>query len=176
MAFEVSVLPGLPAYGEPATVFSATGLGTHSEGLVVSFCMRDSPPWIGNFVRGLTKFDYVAVHPNRVAALIVAGGQGYVIDPVARQLQSTIGGAIVDAFAHPTTTAIVLNHQNLSFESIGAYGRLWRSRQISWDGLRFVEVTGNALSGEAWRYDDTWHPFQLDLVSGAVRGGAYKEG
>ena len=33
--FELSVLPGLPAYGEPARPFSATGTGMHSEGLVV---------------------------------------------------------------------------------------------------------------------------------------------
>jgi len=176
VSLDVNVLAGLPPYGEVATNFSATGLARHSEGLVVSFRAGDSPQWIGNFARGLARFDSVQVLPNHTAAIIIAGGQGYVIDPVSRQVQGTTGGAIVDAFVHPTTSAIVLNHQNILFESIGPSGRLWLSRRISWDGLRLVEVSDNVLAGEAWRYDDTWHPFQLDLVSGNVEGGSYQEG
>jgi hypothetical protein len=34
-AFELSVLPGLPADGDPARAFSIAGAGSQSEGLVV---------------------------------------------------------------------------------------------------------------------------------------------
>jgi len=41
------VLEGLPVYGAPAVSFSATGLGTHREGLVVKF-KAYAGDWIGN--------------------------------------------------------------------------------------------------------------------------------
>jgi len=118
--FELSVLPGLPANGEPARPFSATGTGVHSEGLVVRAKPGAAPSWVGNFVRGLTNYDLVIAHPNAHNALIVAGGQRYVIDPLTAKLLSSFGGAIVDAFPHLTQRAIVVNHQNLRFEAIDA--------------------------------------------------------
>jgi hypothetical protein len=175
VSLDVNVLAGLPPYGEVATNFSKTGQVLHSEGLVVSFRVDESSHWIGNFALGLSKFDFVQLHPNHADAIVIAGGQGYLIDPVTKKLQGTTGGAIVDAFLHPATSAIVLNHQNIWFESIGPSGRLWLSRRISWDGFRLIEVSGNALAGEGCRYDGTWHPFQLDLVSGNVEGGSYQE-
>jgi hypothetical protein len=176
MSFEVSALPGLPVYGEPATAFSASGRGTYSEGFVVEFRLHDNTPWVGNFLRGATDFDLAGAHPNGVDALIIAGGQGFVIDPAQRQLRGTFGGTIVAAFSHPSCSAIVLNHQNISFEAIGAAGRMWVSRRISWDGLRCIESKGAVVTGEAWRFDDTWHPFRLDLNSGEVLGGSYDDG
>jgi hypothetical protein len=172
---EVSVLPALPPYGEAATTFSATGQGGHSEGLVVSF-RANRATWIGNFCRGLTEFDLAVVHPNGTTALIIAGGQGYLIDSSTRHLKGIFGGAIVDAFPHPTIAAIVLNRQNISFEAIGESGRLWNSRRVSWDGLRFIKITGDTIIGEAWRPDDTWHSFRVNLASGEVQGGSYEEG
>jgi hypothetical protein len=176
MACELSVLRGLPAYGKPARVFSATGFGAQSEGLVVSFKAADgAQSWTGNFVRGLTKFDLVTLHPNGHDALIIAGGQGYVVDPLTGELLNNIGGGIVDAFPLPTRNSIVLNHQNLRFEAIGAEGRIWLTRRISWDQIRSLERRGATLIGQAWRPDSTWHAFELNLDTGDVSGGSYEE-
>jgi hypothetical protein len=90
----------------------------HSEGLVVGVKPGAAPSWVANFVRGLTNYDLVIAHPNAHDALIVAGGQGYVIDPLTAKLLSTFGGAIVDAFPHPTQRAIVVNHQNLRLKPL----------------------------------------------------------
>jgi hypothetical protein len=174
-AFELSVLPGLPAYGEPARPFSAAGTGMQSEGLVVGVKPRAAPSWVGNFVRGLTNYDLVIAHPNAHDALIVAGGQGYVIDPLTAKLLSTFGGAIVEAFPHPTQRATVVNHQNVRFEAIGAHGQLWLTRRISWDGMRSLQRRGSVLTGEAWKPGDTWHAFELNLETGDVVGGSYEE-
>jgi hypothetical protein len=173
-AFEFHALPGLPAYGEAARVFSATGTGLQSEGLVVHFAPTGAPPWTGNFVPGrFTKFQLLVPHPNGQHAIIIAGGQGYIVDPSAEELVGTLGGAIVDAFSHPTTSALVLNHQNLRFEAIGATGRIWLTRRISWDFMRSLEHHGTTLTGEAWKPDDTWHRFRVDLDTRAVEGGSY---
>jgi hypothetical protein len=172
----VSVLPGLPPYGETPTRFTATGFGTHSEGLVVEFRPEDRPAWVGNFVRGLAAFDWVGAHPNEHDALVVAGGQGYVVDTEGRTLISTFGGAIVASIRYPPQRAVIFNHQGLFFEAVGPSGRLWKSRRISWDGMRSIEVHEAILSGESWNaLDDSWRKFRLDLITGAVMGGAYPE-
>lgn len=81
MATALRALPGLPPYGELPLRFSAHGVGTHSEGFVVEFQTSTDRNWVGNFVRGLNKFDWIGSHPNGREALVIAGGQGYLIDP-----------------------------------------------------------------------------------------------
>lgn len=168
------ILPGLPAYGEPARVFSASGVGLHSEGLVVRFTPSEARAWVGNFIPGtLSDFQLLTQHPNGRDVVIICGGQGYIVDPGSERLTETFGGCIVDAFRHPAAHAIVFNHQELRFEAMGAAGRIWLTRRISWDGMRSIARTGTTLTGEAWRPGDTWHPFRLDLETGEVEGGSY---
>jgi hypothetical protein len=169
------VLPGLPPCGEPAIAFSGTGHGLHSEGLVVRFGTDGREHWIGNFARGLTSFDCVLPHPNGSDILVIAGGQLYQVEPTMRHVAPQTSAAIVDAFSYSPSNAVVLNSQELWFEAIGPSGRLWKTRRISWDGMRSISVEGNMLRGEAWHFDGTWHPFQLDLNSGFVHGGSHDE-
>jgi hypothetical protein len=175
MSDQFQVLPGLPPHGEPARVFSATGTRLQSEGLVVRFTPSGAPAWVGNFIPGtLSNFQFLTPHPNGHDVIIIVGGQGYIVDPASHQPVKTFGGAIVDAFMHPTATATVLNHQNLCFEAIGPSGRIWLTRRISWDGMRSVVRSGTTLTGEAWKPgEDTWHPFCVDLQTSAVEGGSY---
>jgi len=175
MALVFEVLTGLPAYGEAAEAFSRTGIGLHSEGLVVKFEPHDQRSWVGNFIRGLTGFDWVHEHPNGREILVVAGGQGYVVNPASHEVTSSFGGVLLDAHLYLPRNAIIFNHQDISFRAICQSGTLWESRRVSWDGLRSVQVIGNILSGEAWHFDDSWHRFELDLDTGAVRGGSYEE-
>jgi hypothetical protein len=174
MDFALEALTGLPTYGPPATSFSPAGKELHSEGLVVRFTASDGASWVGNFQRGGCYYDRIDHHPNEKDVLIIAGGQGYVVDPANRRLVALLGGGIVDLFGHPLQRAVVLNQQNLSFAAVGLTGNIWHSRRISWDGFRSVKIVGTKLSGEAWSpHNDEWRPFVLDLETGAVDGGSY---
>ncbi len=139
MHFALEVLPGLPAYGPLATSFSPSGKELYSEGLVIRFTTNDGASWVGNFQRGGMDYDYINHHPNGKNALIIASGQGYIVDPVDRRLVGLLGGGIVDLFTHPSRHAVVLNQQNLSFAAIDATGQIWQSRRISWDGFRSIQ-------------------------------------
>ena len=90
------VLPGLPPYGPLAlpVPFSATGMGTHKEGFVVEFLPGESASWVGNFQRGLSKFDLVVNEPGSNRLIVVAGGEAYLVDPLTRRCERTFGGAI----------------------------------------------------------------------------------
>jgi len=173
MSLTISILPGLQTYGPEAQRFSATGFGLHSEGFVVHFSGEGFASWTGNFVRGFTQFDAAQKHPNGTAALVIAGGQAYVVDPFSKALLETFGGGIVEVFPGPTPSHLVLNHQNISFELLGPTGHVWRSRRLSWGGFRNIQIAGSQLSGDAWAFDDTWHAFTVNLNDGSSIGGAY---
>jgi hypothetical protein len=145
----------------------------HAQGLVVEVSPADGPSWVGNFVRGLSNFDLALVHPNARDALVIAGGQGYVVDPGLQAVTEIFGGAIVDAFRHPAQEWLILNDQEIRFVALGPSGWVWKSRRVSWDGLRDLHVDGESISGKAWAPGDTWEPFEVDLNTGELVGGSY---
>jgi hypothetical protein len=173
MTFRARVIDALPPYGEPARGFSATGLGLHAQGLVVEFWREDGVAWIGNFVCGLTDFDCVESHPNARAVLVIAGGQGYIIDPERCVATETFGGGLREVFLHPAKESLVFDDQGIRFLALGSNGWLWKSRRVSWDGFRNLRQNGEIVMGEAWAPPDTWEPFAIDLNTGDVIGGSY---
>ncbi len=176
MPTALRALPGLPPYGELPLGFSAHGGGTHSEGFVIEF-QTAAGKWVGNFVHGLNTFDWRGSHPNGREALVVAGGQGYLIEPNLRTVLSTFGSGVIEGVLHyAPLQALVFNHQGLLFEALGPKGTLWKTRRISWDGMGDIRMSGSTLSAEAWdALNHTWREFHVNLETGVVVGGAYPE-
>jgi hypothetical protein len=169
---EWEVLPGLPAYGDPALPFSDTGLGLHREGLVVRFQVGDLA-WTGNFQRGFGECETVLLHPNGKDVIVLAGGTAYIVDPRTRELHRSFGADLQFAAQIPGTATIVVGN-GLWFESMPADGEGWRTRRISWDGMREIRFVDDSLVGEAYTpLDDAWYPFTVDLQNGDVTGGSY---
>lgn len=171
--FAWEVLEGLPPYGDPALPFSATGLGNHREGLVVRFSSPDSLSWTGNFQRGYGECETVVRHPNGRDVVVVAGGSAYVVDPAEKKVLRHFGADLQFAADVSSVDALVLGN-GLWFESLTANGEGWRTRRISWDGIRSARVEGTELHGEAYSpFDDHWYAFTVDLINGNVSGGSY---
>jgi hypothetical protein len=168
-AWTYEVLPGLPAYGPLAEPFSPTGQGKHREGLVVRFTSETGESWAGNFQRDLGGIDRIVDHPNGSAIIVIAGGQGYIVDPTSRKC---LGYLIKSLFVVAELNSIVLGN-NLEFEAICATGFLWRSRRVSWDEMRNLSISDLTLTGEASDLGELWIPFAIDLVTGEVSGGSY---
>jgi len=171
MKFEI--LAGLPTSGDWPEQFSATGMGAHREGLVVKFYPDNQSTWVGNFQRGMTNVSDATEHPNGTNAIVVASGQGYVVDIDTRQLIECFGGIIDSMFRVPNQNVIIFGDCT-TFLAYGPNGILWRSRRVSWDGVRSVTIKGDELVGEAWTpMGEAWKPFAVELTSGVVRGGSY---
>ena len=171
-ALIVRPLSALPTSETPVLRFSATGAGLHAEGFVVEFTLGHSS-WNGNFARGVSQIDTVTHHHDCRDALVIAGGTAYVVDPAAQAIRCHFGGTIVDMFTHPTRRWLIINNQNIAFSALGPDGEVWRSRRISWDGLRAMSLNGDVLEGEAWdAMSKTWVPFALNLENGMVVGGS----
>lgn len=166
------ILTGLPAYGPEALPFSATGMGTHSEGFVVRFLPHPDSTWIGNFQPGVTDMYAIVPHPDRQRMIVIAGGQAYIIDAQVPAKWTHFGGSIEFAQPIPELDAILFGN-GLWFELLGPQSMIWKTRRISWDGMRDLAIKDLTLTGQSWCYDDTWSNFAVDLVEGTVTGGSY---
>ncbi len=167
------VLAGLPATGPWPEQFSETGQGTHREGFVVEFSPEAKSAWVGNFQPGMTGYSAVLPHLDGKSLIVIAGGQAYVIDPLERRLVSVFGGSIDAAlFVQPEGPLVICN--GIWLEARDKSGLRWRSRRISWDGMRDLRIENGKILGQAWSpLDDREYTFAVDLTTGTVEGGSY---
>lgn len=166
-------LPGLPAYGPLPMQFSRTGQGMHREGFVVEFWPDSDERWIGNFQPGYCSYSAVVRHPDGRRLLVVAGGEVYMVDPRARTVDESFGGAVEFLVLVPGLGIVVLGN-GVHIELIRADGSRCRTRRISWDGMEQIRVEGSRLFGQA--YDplvDSLVPFEVDLLDASHTGGSY---
>jgi len=171
--WQFEILPGLPPYGPEALPFSATGQGTHGEGLVVRFRSSEGRTWTGNFQRGTTALNLVWRHPDAARFAVIAGGQTYWLDPNDPSAWQCSGGSIEHAIVIEAIEALLLSN-GIAFELLGATGTIWRSRRVSWDGMCNLALNGLDLTGEAWSpIENRWCPFRLCVVEGSVEGGSF---
>jgi len=144
----------------------------HREGLVVEFAPNSGGTWVGNFQRGMTRFDHVTHEPGTERFVIIAGGNAYVVDPETHRCERTFGAQIEQVWVLEDGSLVVSN--GLWLEALGESGLTWRSRRISWDGFRSLQMHAGRITGEAWNpVDDEWTPFSVFLATGEVEGGSY---
>lgn len=174
--FSWRILPGLSGEGPPAVQFSATGRGTHREGIVVEFTLEGRESWTGNFQPGIKDFSMVLVHPSGLSALVIACGEGYLVDPQSHILIDLIGGGFLEnALPLPDLDLLIL-HDGVSLMAIDPTGIRWRSRRVSWDGIWDLQLRDGLIEGLSFDvFTDSDVPFRLDLTTGTVTGGAYRE-
>jgi hypothetical protein len=106
---------------------------------------------------------------------VFADGVCYVIDPRRRELKQQIGGAIARVWEVSEPRGLVCGRQGIAFLRIGPAAVAWHTRRLSWDGSRDVMLTTNRITGLAWKYDDTWVPFEVNLITGASQGGSIQK-
>ena len=169
------ILPALPIYGPHAVAFTETGKGTHREGLVVRVWNSHGTDWVGNFQPGLGGLSAVFPHPNGRELIVVARGQGYVVDPDDQTKRDYLDSDI-DAALELEELGILVLGNGLWLEAIGPRGRLWKADRLSWDGMRNIELRGQEIHGEAWSpIEDSWMPFTVDVATGRSTGGSYTD-
>ena len=174
MATRFNILGGLPANGPMAVPFPGDGKHAHREGLVVQFEPYNKDPWIGNFQRGSYSLDIAILHPDKQHVVVIAGGNGYVVDPDIPTTVERMRGYVTYLEALPHLDAVLFGN-DLSFEAWKASGPWWSSKRIAWDGMRALNIQGDELIGEAYSpVDDHWHPFKLDLLTGTCNTSTYE--
>jgi len=172
------ILDGLPAYGEMAIPIVDEDEVFVSEGYVVKFYKDDGSTWIANFPQGLGSLSFVKEIPNNNSILVVAGGDGYLMNPnstkpiqefnyFADEMIENDDGRLILA----SLTDIIFLDQNAEIE--------WETGRISWDGIKDLKLDGNILTGYAYDVgmydenndDNAWVKFTIDLETKKIEGG-----
>jgi len=168
---EFSILPGLPPYGPPALSFPRPD--AFREGLVVEFLTDAGKRWVGNFATSASGRTIVRTELGERAVVVVASGAGYVVDVAVRQLVRALAANVQEIWFETSSGAMIMSN-GLWFEAFDTKSVRWRSRRISWDGMRGVRRRDQKIVGDAYSpLDDGWRSFEVDIESGAVVGGSY---
>src|SRR5262245_26715317 len=127
------ILPGLPAYGEPAIAFLRSFARSGREGLAVEFLPDTTDAWVGNFKPGLGGYSGVHDHPNDRDVLVFADAAAYIIEPRSRILVGELpgSGCIFDVRGVASPPGFVCDVQGLSLFRLGHDGIVWHSRRLS---------------------------------------------
>jgi hypothetical protein len=162
---------GLPPYGPRALSFPDPQ--AFSEGLVVSFTTSMGERWTGNFAHGLGRLDAVRGELGSKATIVVSLGRAYVVDIDGKWASELTWP--VDYIEYAPDLQLILIGNGLWFEGVGRSGAVWKSRRISWDGMRALRRDGSRLTGEAFSPmgPPDWISFELDPATGNVEGGSY---
>lgn len=125
--------------------------------------------WIGSFERGRTKGYTVRMLPDGEHLFVCAEGAGYILDAKSRTLVETIGREVVGVLRDEPFTLYIVIHNGQSLEAFGRTGRLWKTHTLSSGGFRHLNMTDDALVGEA-RHPILlrWVRFSVNLENGEV--------
>ena len=147
-------------------------------GLSLLFCPQGRPKWIGTFGEGYRSTTvitgiYTCPDPNYVC--VISRGQGFLIDVM--QPNKVIKLPIFPICISEVASAekVVVFGDMTRLIGIGASGIAWRTREISWDGIRVTHVVHGKVSGLVWdaaRQREV--SFTLCLSTGEVIGGIHK--
>ncbi len=133
------------------------------KGLIVSFENDLSNKWIGVFEKGGNNYNNIKLLSND-KVLIIANGQGYIVNPKTRTRTKLNSPCYIDIFVK--TNFIILS----SYTLIDIYNESELIKQIQIDdidGIRLLKNTGSRLYGEFRQISsidfNEWLQFEIDI-------------
>ncbi len=175
---QFELLAGLPADGPMYVPITANGEPFYSEGVVLRMYPAHGEPWVANLKPGLTSFTAAFDVPEHNRVVVIAGGEGYVLDPARQQSLFDFGGQIEQALVVEDQALVFVDLVRLTVLFLRT-GELWASERISWDGFREVRTEGLNIHGESWqpdKHDGRWVAFSFNIETRRSSGGSFPMG
>jgi hypothetical protein len=181
-AYECELVSAPPPDGILMYCFPGCILGGWVAGVGIKITPHSgSESWIGSFANGEdsseTPVSGVFSHPARNRVLVVAKGDGYVVnvdDPTDYTWLKQIV-PIKGVIPVPDFDRIIL-YDFVRMISIGKNGILWRTHSLSWDGLSIENVRNGLVTGYGWDSPNNCRSyFEVNISSGESTGGASPE-
>ncbi len=118
--------------------------------------------WIGIFGNGsMVEFSLAIPFSTGNAALVIAGGQGYIVDINSGELKyRTECDYLLGAIAVPERDLVIVCDTSNLYALTGT-SQIWQSNFDSYNGFKFEQATPEQLSGHVWYHGDT-HSFELN--------------
>lgn len=171
---EFEILKGLPPYGNPPITFSASGSQAFTEGLVVKF-KNGETQWVGNFIGLYNGPTGVMLHPNGKNVIVVANGEGYIVDVDGKRVIENLSMVIYKIFDCEEENLILISDDSYLM-CLGEKGALWTSEYLSPAGIEEVRIELNESGKKVVKGlcycptvdSDDWFDFELDFSSGKI--------
>lgn len=176
MGAQVKITDTLLDDGTPYYLFSNRSYSANSNDLVVHVRGNGNGSWYGVFPAGIHPgIDVSGIHhwPESDKLFAVSRGSGYLVDTSDPSMWSQAHISPITWFDDHSfdDTVLVCDYRRIAAYS--ALGLLWKTQQLSWNGIRNLTAEGEMIKGEAW--DDPWEcwvSFLVDAETGKHQGGA----
>lgn len=134
--------------------------------LWVKFFDSEYLEWVGVFSRaGLSSFSAVLRVPNEEQFLIVAGGQGYFVDPNKRSIVAKTDWDDIDNVIYNEETGYFVATDGLRLALFNGPKLYWSGERISADGISFISQDGSIVKGILNDLSDDGCEFTFDAYT-----------
>ena len=145
------------------------------DGIIVEVRPAQGLPWLGTFAFGQITpkgSSGVFTTPNVERLCVVSRGEGYFVSTIAPGSWERVAlTPIIEV--HPIQAQEIIVFAE--FTRLVAYGRTglkWKTKRLTWDSLKIIEVTDTFIKGEFWDiHREVTENFTVDLTTGVHEGG-----
>lgn len=173
--FGCEVLDELPGGVGPRRHFFPGDTMGGQDGVIIRVCPECAEPWIGMFAfgkLGKAGVSHVLSMPDPDKLCVVARGAGFVVSASSPEHWEGVRVIPVVDVRAITAAGLVVFANHTEMLAYDASGVRWRTKRLSWDGLKVVAVGEQTIVGEYWDIrDDAMRTFEVDLQTGAAHGG-----
>lgn len=147
---------------------------TGRDGLMVLVSPQSGTRWLGVFAFGHTSRNAktgLYTWPSSDRLCVVSSGNGYLVNVNAPEDYEILA-------VEPIFEVLLIEEQELAvfanYTELVAYGKAglaWKSKRISWDGLKVTNVNSEFVEGQYWNpRDDANTSFRVRLADGTTEG------
>jgi len=159
----------------PVIHFSGiTDIGS-SRPLGIEVLPWEAEPWVGYFNKCTNDPNAVTgvfSHPDPNAICVISGGQAFIVDVTDPQNWQALPPIPVMCIADVPEAGLIILCDYTNMTAYGRDGFAWRSKRLSYDGLRLASVNGTTIRGFAWSAPEGREiEVQVDAQTGAHVGG-----
>lgn len=116
--------------------------------LWVKFFDEEYLEWVGVFSKSeWSSFNTVIRVPGEKLFLVVAGGQGYFVDPNARKIASATEWDGIDNIIYNEETGLLVVTDGLCLALFCGPNLVWSGERVSADGISFTGQSGPIVKG-----------------------------
>lgn len=173
--YELEVLSEFPHQQSTRIYYPGGVVEGGRDGLLLKVVPESAEPWIGIFgfgdSAGLTA---VYSHPNEKKICVIARGSGYIVSSDEPTNYEEIKTYPVLGVYLSIDQYLIIFHDFTDFAGYAKDGLAWRSKRLSYDGIKVDEIDGNYLFGRSWDAPSGNEvTFRLDIRTGVHEEGSF---
>lgn len=174
-SYECERLTETPRATQPHYYYPGASPRGGGDGILIEVRPQNGQMWLGTFAFGRLTAQAVSglfTTPDPERFCVVSKGEGCIVSAAnPTEWEAVRATPIIDVRSVRAQGIIVF----ANFTELVAYGPAgikWRTKRLTWDSLKIIEVTDTSIKGEFWDMrSETIANFVVDLETGTHQGG-----